>query len=72
MNKDELLVKYWAGLLSHENMANNPKWLEAWTETAKTAELDNMELVVFRIPKQTNGNAEYADIEQFLQEKYGK
>lgn len=67
----KLLVKYWAGSLSVENMETNPEWLNKWIELAEIEKQNNMELVVFRLPKQPNGHADIEDIERFLQEKYG-
>ena len=45
-----LLVKYWAGWLSTQNM-DNPGYLDAWKKTAQAAEEEGMELAVFRLPK---------------------
>lgn len=65
----KLFVKYLAGWMRYENMLNNKAWFSSWLESVKKAEEEDMEIVVFRIPKGSNAEAE---IEELLQEKYGK
>lgn len=65
---EKLFVKYWAGWHFSNNM-DNPRYLRSWKEAAQKAEAENMELVVFRIPK--NSGAVEA-IERLLQEKFEK
>lgn len=66
----QLLVKYLAGWIRSENILDNNKlWAASWLESVKKAEDDNMEMVVFRVPKVSNAISE---IEELLQEKYGK
>lgn len=69
----KLLVKHWAGWITPENM-ENPEWLEKWKESARLAESNNMELVVFRIPKGRSGSADHnliEKIERLLQDHTG-
>lgn len=65
----KLLVKYLAGWMRYENMMNNKEWYFNWLEFVKKAEQEDMEIVVFRVPKGSNAISE---IEELLQEKYGK
>ena len=64
----KLLVKYFKGWLTSENMANKG-WLENWIENAQQAEKEGSQLVVFKVPN--NRKDEVIDeIESFLQERY--
>lgn len=48
---------------------DNPSYAESWKKAAISAEAENMELIVFRLPK--NSGAIKA-VEDFLQEKFSE
>lgn len=62
----KLLVKYWAGWITAENI-EIPGWMSGWKDRAEKAAAADNELLVFEVPK---GMA--SEIERFLQEKIGK
>lgn len=66
-----LKVKFFAGWIKTEAMENNG-WFNVWWHTAKKAEDEKKELVVFRIPKNKIGlsNEVIEDIEKLLQERF--
>lgn len=70
-NNDTLKSKHWAGFIKPETMQQE-SWFHVWLDTAITAEKNNSELAVFKIPN-TNF-AEYcraiSDIERLLQERF--
>jgi hypothetical protein len=65
-------VVYLQGWIKRENM-DNPDWFETWLKSAAEAEANNVDLVVFKIPRASIGKANdtVKDIELFLQERFG-
>ncbi len=78
---EQLKCIYWAGWMSSKAMSGEEytppslgTWLETWTESARKAEANNSQLVVFRIPVTPPHQADPAlieEIERLIQKKYG-
>jgi hypothetical protein len=71
-----LLVKYWAGWIDPRIIIEEPDaWRRAWLQTALESQTNNLELVVFKIPKDRPGTSADPEavrfIEKYLQDRFG-
>jgi hypothetical protein len=70
MDQLDIKVKYLAGYHTSGNMTN-PGYLEQWIKSAKEAEAENYELVVFKIPRKVGlplvDSVLVAEVEALLQ-----
>jgi hypothetical protein len=55
-----MTIKFWKGFISVQNMVKEKEaWFDEWLRTAKDAEAENKDLLVFEVPRNPNGTTSF-------------